>query len=122
VNITQLRKECKLWQGRLGLQQWKISVVWSKPTDHPDAYGANDFDPNHMVSRIRLLHPKYHVNLAIDNTDLPIQTLVHELLHLSLFPLEAAAGFATKTPDEHWDLAAEQFINILSSALLKENP
>jgi hypothetical protein len=122
VNITQLRKECKFWQGRLGLQQWKISVNWSKPTDHPQAYGSNDFDPNHMVSSIMILHPKYHVNLAIDKTDLPIQTLVHELLHLSLFPLEAAAGFATKVPDEHWELAAEQFINILSSALLKETP
>jgi len=115
MNITQLRKESKMWQRKLGLHGWKITVQWASPEElcHTDAekvYGLNTFDPNHMDSRIRLLDPKY------DDYDV-LTTLIHELLHLLMFQLEAAAGYSIKPPSDQWETAMEQTINRLSQVL-----
>jgi hypothetical protein len=117
VNLTQLRKESKKWQKKLGLHAWKIKVVWAKPSDLGEkedeiCYGLNLFDPNHMESTILILSPKH------GDHD-PMVVLIHELLHLFMFPLESAAGFSIKTPSDQWETALEQTINKLSE-LLKE--
>lgn len=118
MNITQLRKESKKWQKRLGLQGWTIKVIWATPdelnTEDSEVFGLNTYDPNHMESTIRVLHPKY------GGHD-PYVILIHELLHLFMFPLEAAAGYSIKPPSDHWETAMEQTINKLSE-LLKEVP
>jgi len=117
MNLTQLRKESKKWQKILGLQNWKITVVWAKPeelnTETEKVYGLNSYDPNHMESTIRLLNPKYE-DYGVLNT------LVHELLHLFMFPLESAAGYSIKQPSDQWETAMEQTINKLSELLMKE--
>jgi hypothetical protein len=116
VNLTQLRKESKKWQKKLGLQGWKIKVIWATAeelnTENDEVFGLNTYDPNHMESTIRILHPKYgkHDVLVV---------LIHELLHLFMFPLEAAAGYSIKPPSDLWETAMEQTINKLSD-LLKE--
>lgn len=116
MNITQLRKESKTWQKKLGLQGWKIKVIWATPdeldTDTEQVFGLNTYDPNHMESTIRILNPKY------GDHD-PLVVLIHELLHLFMFPLEAAAGYSIKPPSDQWETAMEQTINKLSE-LLKE--
>jgi len=117
VKITQLRKESKKWQKKLGLHAWKIKVIWAKPSELGEkedeiCYGLNTYDPNHMESVIRILDPKH------GDHD-PLVVLIHELLHLFMFPLEAAAGYSIKPPSDHWETAMEQTINKLSE-LLKE--
>jgi len=116
MNITQLRKESKTWQKKLGLQGWKIKVIWATPddldTETEQVFGLNTYDPNHMESTIRILNPKY------GDHD-PLVVLIHELLHLFMFPLEAAAGYSIKPPSDQWETAMEQTINKLSE-LLKE--
>lgn len=118
MNLQQLRKESKKWQKILGLHNWKITVVWAKPeelnTDTEKVYGINSYDPNHMESTIKILNPKY------ENYD-AVNTLVHELLHLFMFPLESAAGFSIKPPSDQWETAMEQTINKLSELLMKES-
>ena len=118
MNLQQLRKESRVWQKKLGLSNWKITVVWAKPeelnTEDEMVYGLNSYDPNHMEATIKILHPKYNAEVN------PVETLIHELLHLFMFPLEAAAGFSKKDPSDQWETVMEQTINKLSS-LLKEN-
>lgn len=117
MNLTQLRKEARLWQKKLGLTGWKITVVWAKPedldTETEKVYGLNTYDPNHMESTIHIRNPKY------GEYDV-LSTLVHELLHLFMFPLESAAGFSIKQPTDQWETAMEQTINKLSELLRKE--
>lgn len=123
MNLTQLRKEAKKWQRELGLGNWKITVMWANPSDlakegdlgemNDKIYGLNIYDPNHMVSTIKILHPKH------DKHDL-LETLVHELMHLFMFPLESAAGFSIKQPTDQWETAMEQSINKLTTLIVKE--
>lgn len=117
MNLRQLRKEAKLWQKKLGLTSWKITVMWAEPKelDNEDeiVYGLNIFDANHMESTIKIRNPKYG-----DSKYDPVETLVHELLHLFVFPLESAAGFSIKPPSDQWETALEQTINKLSKLLL----
>jgi hypothetical protein len=118
MNLTQLRKEAKVWQKKLGLTHWKITVVWAKPdelnTETEKVFGLNAYDPNHMESTIKILNPKYE-NYNVLNT------LVHELLHLYMFPLESAAGFSIKPPTDQWETAMEQTINRLSELLMENH-
>ena len=123
MNIRQVRTLAKHWQKVLGLQVWTIKIDWSKPKDHVDAFGSNHFEPNHQESHMRILHPRYYGCMGLPvpakgDDSMVIATLIHELLHLSLFPLEAAAGWASREPTEHWDLAQEQLINTLAKALM----
>lgn len=117
MNLTQLKKESKKWQAKLGLNHWKVTVVWAKPEELSDegetVYGLNVYDPNHMESTIKILHPKYSDHDVVD-------TVVHELLHLFMFPLESAAGFSIKHPTDQWETSMEQTINKLTKLIRKE--
>ena len=117
MNLQQLRKESRKWQKELGLSNWKITIQWGKPDELGDSnekvYGLNTYDPNHMESTIKILHPKY------DNHNIR-ETLVHELMHLFMFPLESAAGFSIKPPTDQWETAIEQCINKLAKLIVKE--
>jgi len=117
VNLTLLRKRAKYWQNQLGLKHWTIKVVWAKAGELDDednlrVYGLNTYDPNHMTSLIQVLNPK-----DADETYNVEETLIHELLHLFMFPLESAAGFSIKSPTDQWETAMEQTINRLSELL-----
>lgn len=117
MNLVQLRKRAKYWQDKLGLNNWKIKVVWAKVgeldnTENHSVYGLNTYDPNHMTSLIQILNPK-----DADETYNVEETLIHELLHLFMFPLESAAGFSIKSPTDQWETAMEQAINRLSELL-----
>lgn len=117
MNLTQLRKRSKYWQDKLGLKHWNVKVVWASVGELDDAdnlrvYGLNTYDPNHMTSLIQVLNPK-----DADETYNVEETLIHELLHLFMFPLESAAGFSIKSPTDQWETAMEQTINRLSELL-----
>ena len=117
MNLTMLRKRAKYWQDKLGLKHWTITVVWAKKgelddQEHQRVYGLNTYDPNHMTSIIQILNPK-----DADETYNVEETLIHELLHLFMFPLESAAGFSIKSPTDQWETAMEQTINRLSELL-----
>lgn len=112
MNLQQVRKIARKWQKHLGLTNWKIKVEWGTDMDEEDGkvYGLNTYDPNHMTSTIKVLK---------DDTDHDIEeTIVHELLHLLMFPLESAAGFSIKSPSDQWETAMEQTINKLSELLV----
>lgn len=111
MKLQQLRKISKTWQKKLGLEQWKISVVWGKPEDMNQngetIYGLNVYDANNLESVIHIRKEDHDYE----------NTVIHELLHLFLFPLESAAGFSIKQPTDQWETTMEQTINKLTKVI-----
>ena len=105
-----LREKVTLWQDRLKLQDWSVSVVVSSPSDlRPGTLGNIHWDPDKKRAVIRVL-------AASDNeTPTPAtltemeNTIVHELIHLEL-------ALLPKTDASRSD---EEFaVNRLADALL----
>jgi threonyl-tRNA synthetase len=111
MKLQQIRKISKTWQKKLGLEQWKISVVWGKTEDMNQngevIYGLNVYDANNLESVIHIRKEDHDYE----------NTVIHELLHLFLFPLESAAGFSIKQPTDQWETTMEQTINKLTKVI-----
>jgi len=117
MNLQQVRKITRKWQKDLGLTNWKIKVEWGYYSDMDESdgkvYGFNEYDPNHMTSTIKIMK-----NIMDGDVE---ETIVHELMHLFMFPLESAAGFSIKSPTDQWETAMEQTLNKLSELLVNGN-
>ena len=76
-----------LWQKRLNLQDWNISVVVSRAGDlKPKTLGNVHWDLDKKVALIRVLDPadyRLAPNLILKDIEL---TVVHELIHLEMAP------------------------------------
>ncbi len=84
-----LTKRLALWQQRLQLQNWKISVLLSHPGDlRPGTLGNIHWDPDQKTASIRVLDPSEYpgktFNAALQDMEF---TLVHELIHVELAAL-----------------------------------
>jgi hypothetical protein len=77
-----------IWQQRLKLADWKISVVMSHPRDlKPATLGNIHWDAGKKTAAIRVLHASdYQLPCHEALTDMEL-TLVHELVHLELSSL-----------------------------------
>jgi len=77
-----------LWQQRLNLADWKISIVMSRAGDlKPKTLGNIHWDANKKTAIIRALDVSgYQVSCREALADMEL-TLVHELVHLELSPL-----------------------------------
>jgi hypothetical protein len=89
-----------VWQERLKLQGWQISVVMARQSDlPPKTMGGIRWDKGKKTAVIWVLSPSdyrlsYHEML--DDMEL---TLVHELVHLDLASLPR--GQASRSSEEH---------------------
>lgn len=115
MKLQQIRKIAKHWQKQLGLVDWKISVVWAKPDmldkDGEITYAQIEYDAHRLEATVHIRKDEH------DYED----TIIHELCHLFLFPLENAAGFSIKPSTDQWETAMEQTVNKLTK-ILKEKP
>jgi len=80
-----LRERVALWQDRLKLQDWAVSLVISNPSDlRPGTLGNIHWDPDKKTAVIRVL------GVSDNQAPLPAtvtemeNTIVHELIHLEL--------------------------------------
>ena len=100
-----------VWQRRLNLTQWNISVVMSRTTDlKPKTLGNIHWDSDHKSAVIRVLDPadyKLPFRAMLDDMEF---TVVHELLHLELSSLPK--NDASRSDEEH-------AVNQIGDALLK---
>lgn len=100
----------KKWQQRLRLQDWDIEAVYVGP-DH-DGFGNRfgDIHPDlqRRYAKMRVLDPRKREHPDIENT------IVHEQLHLHLFPFTCA--FDSGSPEA---LAEEQAIHAIARALIE---
>lgn len=105
---VQLEKQLRNWQKRMGLEEWNISVqLVRKSALDKDTWGNAEWDPDNKSGVISVLDPQdYNLKGTELRRDMEC-TIVHELVHIQVAPLEA------RDPD-----AQEQVVNRIMTALL----
>lgn len=100
-----------VWQQRLNLQDWKISIVMSHPSDlKPKTLGNIHWDADKKSAVIRVLDASdYRLPFREMLEDMEF-TVVHELIHLELSSLPRSE--ASRRDEEH-------AVNQIADALLK---
>lgn len=116
LSIEQVRELCRVWQERLRLQDWNITIRYERlhasPFDFGSAVGYCTTDHRSMEASIALLDPidRGFVGDAWRSALDEEQVLVHELLHL-LVPCPE--------PDEKNPEDGERAINMVADALVR---
>jgi len=104
-----------VWQQRLNLQDWNISVVASHPSDlKPRTLGNIHWDSDKKTAVVRFLDPADY-KIPFDDVLKDIEfTVVHELIHLELSPVLSALqrNDASRREEEH-------AVNHMAEALLE---
>lgn len=107
-----------VWQKRLNLQDWKITVCMARTTDlRYKTLGNIHWDLEHKSATIHVLDPAdYKVAPNEMYADMQV-TLVHELIHLGFAPVlaELQRSDANRREEEH-------AVNHMARALLERDP
>jgi len=106
-----LSERLAIWQQRLKLQDWKISILMSNPNEmRPSSLGNIRWDAGKKSAVIRVLHPAaYRLACREMLADMEF-TVVHELIHLELSSLPRSQ--ASRSDEEH-------AVNHIAEALLE---
>jgi hypothetical protein len=80
MTLFELRRLCRLWQKRLRITDWTITIGWGTQAEMPDACGTAQYDPRQMTAEV-LIRPGTDEAYPDGGVE---QTIVHELLHLVL--------------------------------------
>lgn len=100
-----------VWQQRLKLDDWKITVIMAHPSDlRPKTLGNIHWDADKKSALIRVLDPSDYKMGCRDMLDDMEFTVVHELIHLELSSLPRSE--ASRRDEEY-------AVNQLTDALLK---
>jgi hypothetical protein len=105
---ARLERQLKAWQKRLGLEEWRIALhVVRLPALDKRTWGNAEWDTDTKTGTINVLDPRDY-NLKGSELKLDMEcTIVHELVHIQVAPLEAA--------DEN---EREEIVNRIMTALL----
>ena len=108
---TVISDKLGIWQQRLKLENWKISVNLTRLTDlKPKTLGNIHWDADKKTAVIRVLSPSdYQFSCSDALKDIEF-TIVHELIHLELASLPHSE--ASRREEEH-------AVNQLTQALLE---
>lgn len=120
-NQEQLDAAVAKWQKILRLQDWDVKVSIQPSTVMDTKKGSCHWWAETRIAIIKLLDPKDYRSCAAEWEDFDQEhTLVHELLHITMAPLEVALGYRS---DNDWceqaAVACEVIINQTASALVK---
>ncbi|MBV8732864.1 MAG: hypothetical protein JO336_23900 [Acidobacteriia bacterium] len=109
--VNYVNERLAVWQLRLNLQDWKITVIMSHPSDlKPRTLGNIHWDSDKKAAVIRVLDAsdyKLSYHEMLDDMEF---TVVHELIHLELSSLPRSE--ASRRDEEH-------AVNQIADALLK---
>jgi hypothetical protein len=108
---TYLRERLEMWQKRLKLQDWAVSIVMSHPANlRRGTLGNIHWDGEKKTAVIRVLNASdYKVPFHAALKDMEF-TVVHELIHLEL---------STLNRDEASRREEEHAVNHMADALLE---
>ena len=108
---TVISDKLGIWQQRLKLENWKISVNLTRLTDlKPKTLGNIHWDADKKTALIRVLSPSdYQFSCSDALKDIEF-TIVHELIHLELASLPHSE--ASRREEEH-------AVNQITQALLE---
>src|SRR5579859_3163396 len=88
ISETYVTERLAVWQQRLKLQDWKISIVMAHPNDlKPKTLGNIHWDADKKSAVIRVLDASDYRLACRDMLDDMEFTVVHELIHLELSSL-----------------------------------
>jgi hypothetical protein len=113
--ISFTSEKLSIWQKRLNLQDWDISIVLARTADlKPHTLGHIRWDPESKVATISVLNPTDY-RLPQDEMLRDMEfTIVHELIHLN-FGLVLSEVRRTEANRQE----EEQVVNLLADVLLK---
>ena len=105
---SRLDRQLKLWQRRLGLEEWNLALKVVRQTEiDRNSWGAAEWDPVAKTGLISVLDPRDY-NLKGEELRLDMEcTIVHELVHIQVAPLAA-----------HDNGQREKVVNTIMGALL----
>jgi hypothetical protein len=111
-----LRKRLALWQKRLELQDWTITLEMSHPSDlRRGSLGNVHWDADKKTATIRVLDASdYQTSFGVALKDMEF-TVVHELTHLEL----SSMNRSFKSRSEESVSEEERAVNRLSDAMLQ---
>jgi hypothetical protein len=108
---TFVKERLAVWQQRLNLADWKITIIMSHPSDlKPRTLGNIHWDADKKSAVIRVLDASEYKMTYHDMLDDMEFTVVHELIHLELSSLPRSE--ASRRDEEH-------AVNQITEALLK---
>jgi hypothetical protein len=111
VSTNYCNQRLAVWQQRLNLQDWKITIIMSHPSElKPKTLGNIHWDADKKAAVIRVLSAsdyKLPFREMLDDMEF---TVVHELIHLELSSLPRSE--ASRRDEEH-------AVNQITDALLK---
>lgn len=111
VSANYVNQRLAVWQQRLNLQDWKITIIMSHPSDlKPKTLGNIHWDSDKKSAVIRVLDASDYKLPFRDMLDDMEFTVVHELIHLELSSLPRSE--ASRRDEEH-------AVNQITDALLK---
>jgi hypothetical protein len=104
----RLMDQMKSWQKRLGLDDWTMTLQVVRQREiNPNAWGSSHWDIHAKTATIQVLDPRdYNLKGADLRLDMEC-TIVHELVHIQVSPLDAR--------DVH---VREDVVNKIMAALL----
>jgi hypothetical protein len=104
-----------VWQKRLNLQEWNLSVVASRASElKPKTVGNIHWDREKKTAVIRILDPADY-NMPFNEMLRDIEfTVVHELIHLEMVPVLSDLQRTQENRREE-----EHAVNHMAEALLK---
>jgi len=110
-----LRKRLPIWQKRLNLQDWTITLALSHPSDlRRGSLGNIHWDADKKTAMIRVLDASdYQMSFSATVKDMEF-TLVHELTHLELSSL--TRNFKSRSEESVSE--EEHAVNSLADAML----
>jgi hypothetical protein len=90
---SRLDHQMRTWQKRLGLEEWNLTVRLVRQSElDPDSWGGAQWDPDAKTGTINVLDPRDY-NLHGGELKLDMEcTIVHELVHIQVSPLDATDG------------------------------
>ena len=79
VTVAQLTRLCRLWQKRLRITDWTITVRRGTEKEMPDCTGSTLYDPRGMSATMLIRQNPEDPGYADGGIE---HTVIHELLHV----------------------------------------
>lgn len=105
---AELEKLCALWQKRLRLQDWRVTVQLVRKYVLPDCHAEIESHSRTKIAKMKIVAPGDRDPEWADETELE-WSLVHELMHLYC---------PDYSPSDDEDVEFETMLNLVSEALV----
>lgn len=115
MKLQQLKRLTQVWQERLKLLDWDITVCWAtvEQVEHEQKWAWVDFWRDEKRAKLTFTRPEHYgfVPEEQKRSADPEVFIIHELMHLHFTPFNTENGSAE-------DMAEENIVNLVSRLLI----